>query len=90
MRSTKAGMAQLVAMVLEETAADTIHTTIGCRVATPATKGIHRLIIRITLSSRRALGLAKRIQDKAHRIKTYRAQTKEWVMAKVPLDRRIL
>ena len=87
----KADMAQLVAMVLEETAADTILLiTIGCRVATPATKGIHRLIIRITLSSRRALGLAKRIQDKAHRIKTYRAQTKEWVMAKVPLDRRIL
>ena len=85
MRSMKADMAQLAAMVLEETAADTI----GCRVAT-TTKGIHRLIIRITLSSRRALGLAKRIQDKAHRIKTYRAQTKEWVMAKVPLDRRIL
>jgi hypothetical protein len=86
MRSMKAGMAQLVAMVLEETAADTT----GCRAATTATKGIHRLIIQITLSSRRALGLAKRIQDKAHRIKTYRAQTKEWVMAKAPLDRRIL
>lgn len=84
-------MAQLVAMVLEETAVDTILIIIGCRVAT-TTKGIHRLIIRITLSSRRALGLAKRIQDKAHRIKTYRAQTKEWVMAKVLrvlLDRRI-
>jgi hypothetical protein len=86
MRNMKAGMAQLAAMVLEGTAADTT----GCRAATTATKGTHRLIIQITLSSRRALGLAKRIQDKAHRIKTYRAQTKEWVMAKAPLDRRIL
>ena len=82
----KAGMAQLVAMAPEETAADTT----GCRAATTATKGIRRLIIRITLSSRRALGLAKRIQDKAHQINTYRAQTKEWAMAKAPLDRRIL
>ena len=82
----KADMAQLVPMVLEGAAADTI----GHRVAKTTTKDTHRHIIRITLSSRRALGLAKRIQDKAHRIKTYRAQTKDWVMAKAPLDRRIL
>jgi len=81
----KAGMAQQETMVLQQITADTV----GCRVVTTLTKRIHRIIIRITLRNSRARSI-KRILDKAHRIKFFRAQTKDRVMAKVPLDRLML
>ena len=73
----KAGMARQETMVLEQTVADTVE----CRVVTIQTKRITRIIIRITLRNSRAQ-LIRRILDKAHRIKSFRAQTKDRVMVK--------